>query len=62
MSERYVLDIAAGLYVDRDAIPKGLPYEYSHDALARNYENRFVFVGTKKFNVFRTVCRVSAPH
>ena len=53
MSERYVLDIAAGLYVDRDAIPKGLPYEYSHDALARNYENRFVFVGTKKFNVFR---------
>ena len=53
MSERYVLDMSAGGYIDRDAITKGLKYEFSHDELIRSHENRFVFVGAKKFNVFR---------
>ena len=53
MAERYILDLSAGGYIDREAITKGLRYEYSHDELIRSHENQFVFVGAKKFNVFK---------
>ena len=53
MAERYILDLSAGAYIDRDNITKGLRYEFSHDELVRNHENQFVFVGKKKHNVFR---------
>ena len=53
MSERYVLDLSSGGYIDREAIPKGLKYEYGHDELIRSHENQCVFVGKKKINAFR---------
>jgi hypothetical protein len=53
MSERYVLDLSSGGYIDREAIPKGLKYEYSHDELVRSHENQCIFVGKKKINSFR---------
>ena len=53
MSERYVLDADSGLYLDREALLKGLVYEKDHEALCRVYENDPVFVGSKKRNPFR---------
>jgi hypothetical protein len=53
MSERYVLDLSSGDYIDREAITKGLKYEYTHDELVRSHENQAIFVGKKKINSFR---------
>ena len=35
MSERWILDLSASVYIDRDNITKGLPFEKKHDELVR---------------------------
>ena len=53
MSERFILDLSTGGYVDRDAIHAGLIFEKSHDELIRRHENEVVMVGRKRYNAFR---------
>ncbi len=53
MSERWILDLSASVYIDRDNITKGLPFEKKHDELVRIYENEGIYVGKKRVNPFR---------
>ncbi len=53
MSEQYVLDLSTHVYVDREALLRGLPYEHSHDDLMRRHENDPVYIGQKRINAFR---------
>ena len=41
MSERWILDLSASVYIDRDNITKGLPFEKKRTSeLVRIYDNR----------------------
>ena len=53
MSDQYVLDISSGKYLDRDAIPKGLRFEYPIEEMVHRYEKDLVIIGRKRFNPFK---------
>ena len=53
LSERWVLDLSTNMYLDRESIPTGLPFEKTFDQLVHNYGNELVFVGKKAVNPFR---------
>ena len=53
LAEQYVYEVPSALYIDRDAIPKGLPYERKAPDLVYLYDNKAVFVGKKRHNPFR---------
>jgi hypothetical protein len=54
LSERYALDLSDDTYVDRDALIKGLPFEFKHDVLvARHAKDEPIRYGRKVFNPFQ---------
>lgn len=53
MAEQYIFDSSDHIYIDRDALLKGLPHEQKYDDLCRQYDNATVFVGGKPKNPFR---------
>ena len=53
MSERYAFDTSEHLYVDRDRLLKGLPFEFSHDALIKRHDKDDpIWKGRKPYNPF----------
>jgi len=54
MSERYTYDVSGDVYVDRDALVKGLPFEFTYKALfARHGKDDQIFFGQKSYNPFQ---------
>ena len=48
MSDQYALDISDHVYLDRDALLKGLPYEHKRDALIERHEKDVVYLSNNK--------------
>ena len=53
ISEQYVFDISSGKYLDREAIAKGLRFEYPIDEVAHLFDKEFVTIGRKRLNPFK---------
>ena len=64
MSERYVSRLSRhGVYIDREAIPKGLGYEKSSTMTCSSIlRERSVFIGKKGINPFKLYMPLGAPH
>ena len=53
MSEQYILNRSDNVYIDREALLRGLAYEHKRDVLIEHYDNELVYVGKKALNPFR---------
>jgi hypothetical protein len=53
MSERYAYDQSDHVYLDREALLKGLRYEHKYDDLIKQWDNEPVFLQTKPHNPFK---------
>jgi hypothetical protein len=51
--ERYVFNTSEDVYIDREALLRGVNFERKFDALVRIYDNESIILKNKPYNVFR---------